>query len=145
MLRGRGRISTSHSKLLCPVIPTNTCLPHVPVGGSEPQISVGLQDIGSTLGKGLCLQGRKGQPGSALPSSSKRAHSRPSCPGTMRNPALSAPSQVPVTPRIRVPPTISQTCSTGLAGQHLPEVPPAPLFKGTGITPEPGEQELGVG
>lgn len=145
MLRGRGRISTSRSKLLCPVIPTNTCLPHVPVGGSEPQISVGLQDIGSTPGKGLCLQGRKGQPGSALPSSSKRAHSRPSCPGTVRNPALSAPSQVPVTPRIRVPPTISQTCSTGLAAQHLPEVPPAPLFKGTGITPEPGEQELGVG
>lgn len=50
-----GGVSISHSKLLCPVIPTNTCLPHVPVWGSEPLISAGLHDIHSTLGRGLCL------------------------------------------------------------------------------------------
>jgi len=33
----------------------NTGLPHIPLGGSDPQIYAGLQDLGSTLGRGLCL------------------------------------------------------------------------------------------
>ena len=49
------RVSTFPFKLLCLVSPTNTGLPHIPVGGSDPQISAGLQDLGSTLGRGLCL------------------------------------------------------------------------------------------
>ena len=75
-LCGGSSVSLSHSKLLCPVIPTNTHLPHNPFWNSEPQISAGLLDIGFTLGAVSLRQ--EGQPNSVLPSFSRWAHLLPS-------------------------------------------------------------------
>lgn len=105
-------------------------------------ISAGFRDIGSILGRGLWLQGGD-QPAQLSHLPPGWVNSFPSKAGTwhdtLRNLALSPRCLALVPPPSRAPPALSQTCSTRLAAQHLPEVPLVPLFQGTPIPLVSGE------
>lgn len=102
LLHRGSRVSLSHSKLLRPVISTNTCLPHVPVWVSEPLISVGLRVSSLHWERGYASERRKSawlsspiflQAGLIWYPSKTDA-----CVRTLRNLAQSAPAQAQVPP-----------------------------------------------
>lgn len=102
LLHRGSRVSLSCSKLLHPVISTNTCLPRVPVWASEPLISAGLRASGLYGERDYASERRKSAWLSSPIFLQAEVIWSPSktdvCLRTLRNLAQSAPAQAQVPP-----------------------------------------------